>query len=144
MRRPTKAKTRGLKMSEQKELTEKEQREYLLSKIGHSVNFHYPEPDYPSEGILKDRYVFKESEDNTVVYWDLIDLIEFKNHNEKWLRLTYYRYKKKETKWGFAGQTSLCEPISTFQELFVNGIKERQWIRQFFKQIFKKCAKELE
>jgi hypothetical protein len=127
-----------------KVLTEKEQKEYLLSKIGTAVKFNYPEPNYPSEGILKERYVFKASEDDTVVYWDLIDLIEFKNSEENWLRLTYYRYKKDESHWNFAGQTSLCEPISTFDKLFVNGIKERQWIRQFFRNIVKECAKELE
>lgn len=28
--------------------------------------------------------------------------------------------------------------------LFVNGIKEKDWMRRLFKNVFKQCAKELE
>ncbi len=73
----------------------------------------------------------------------MIDLIRFENEDEDWLRITYYRYKKKERRWVFAGQTSFADPISSFRELFVNVIKEKEWIRPLFREIYKRCKKEL-
>jgi hypothetical protein len=121
-------------------LTEKEQRDYLLSKIKEPVHFTYPEPPYHFEGTLKDRFVIKDGYDANVTYWNIIDLIEFKGENEDWLRITYYRYKKKEKRWVFAGQTSLSNPISQYEELFVQAIKEKQWMKTFFKQILRQCS----
>ena len=129
-----------------KGLTEKEQREYLLSKINEPVDFTYPEPPYDFEGTLKDRFVEKSGEDAYVTYWNVIDLIEFKGEDEDWLRVTYYRYKKKaippkkRTGWVFAGQTSLSNPMSEFEELFVKAIKEKHWMRTFFREISKQCS----
>jgi hypothetical protein len=125
-----------------KKLNKKEQKAYLLSKIGEPVGFTYPEGP-PREGKLLDRYVIFDSEDDYVVYWDLIDLIEFKGEDENWLRITYYRYKKKQRRWVFAGQTSISNPIGGFVDLFVKAIKEKEWIRPLFREIYKKCAKEL-
>ena len=90
------------------------------------------------KGKLIDRYVIKGGEDDWVIYWNMIDLIRFETEDEDWLRITYYRYKKKEKRWVFAGQTSFSDPISSFRELFVNAIKEKEWIRLFFKEICKK------
>lgn len=123
-----------------------EQKEYLLNKKGNPVRFKYPEgefSEYPREGSLKDRFVILDSDDGFVVYWNVIDLIEFKDYSEDWLRVTYYRYKKKEMKWVFAGQTSLSNPISGFVQLFVTAIKEKEWIRLFFKEIFQQCSEQL-
>jgi len=126
-----------------KALTEKEQKEYLCSKKGKPVVFKYPEPPYYLKGKLIDRIVVKDRGDDLVTYWNLIDLIRFEGEAEDWLRITYYRYKIKEKKWVFAGQTSLSDPISHFRELFVNAIKEKEWIRPLFKEVFKQCSKEL-
>ena len=126
-----------------KPLSDNEQRKYLLAKIKEPVHFTYPEPPHHLEGILKDRFVLKEGEDEYVTYWDIVDLIEFKKEDEEWLRMTYYRYKKKENRWVFAGQTSLTNPISKFEELFVKAIKEKQWMKTFFKHVFKKCSADL-
>jgi hypothetical protein len=134
--------TRGSIMK--KGLTEKEQKEYLCSKIGESVVFKYPEPPYLLKGKLIDRIVVKDGGDEIVTYWNLIDLIRFEGEEEDWLRITYYRYKNKDRRWVFAGQTSLSDPISHFRDLFVSAIKEKEWIRALFKQVFKKCAKELD
>ena len=116
----------------------------MLSKKGSSVVFSYPEPPYKLVGKLKDRIVVEAGEDKIVAYWNLIDLIKFENEDEDWLRITYYRYKKKEKRWVFAGQTSLSDPISEFEELFVRGIKEKHWIRSLIKNVFEQCAKELD
>lgn len=124
-------------------LTEEEQREYLRSKINGTVNFTYPEPPYDFEGTLKDRFVDKSGEDDYVTYWNIIDLIKFKDEEEDWLRFTYYRYKKKaippkkRTGWVSAGQTSLSNPMSQFEEFFVKAIKEKQWMKTFFRDIFR-------
>jgi hypothetical protein len=131
-------------------LTEKQQRDYLLGKINDPVHFTYPEPPIHRKGKLLDRIIVKDTDDEEVTYWNLIDLIKFEHDEENWLRITYYRYKKKaippkkRTGWVFAGQTSLSDPISKFQELFVNAIKEKEWVRTLFKEVFKQCAKELE
>jgi len=126
-----------------KPLSKEEQRAYLYSKIGEPVNFKYPEPPYLLKGKLLDRYTTFDAEDDWVVYWSMIDLIRFEGQDEDWLRITYYRYKKKERRWVFAGQTSLANPISGFLELFVKAIKEKEWIRPLFREVYKRCFKEL-
>jgi len=125
------------------QLSKEEQKAYLYSKIGEPVNFKYPEPPYLLKGKLLDRYVNFVAEDDWVVYWNIIDFIKFEGEDEGWLRTTYYRYKKKERKWVFAGQTSLANPLSGFLELLVNTIKEKEWIRPLFREVYKQCSKEL-
>jgi len=124
-------------------LSKEEQKAYLYSKIGEPVNFKYPEPPYYLKGKLIDRIVVKDGGDDLVTYWNLIDLIRFEGEEEDWLRITYYRYKNKDKRWVFAGQTSLANPLSGFLELFVNTIKEKEWIRTLFREVYKQCSKEL-
>jgi len=124
-------------------LSKEEQKAYLYGKIGDPVNFKYPEPPYFLKGKLLDRYATFVAEDDWVVYWSMIDRIKFEGEDEDWLRITYYRYKKKERKWVFAGQTSLANPTSGFLELFVEAIKEKEWMRQLFKEVYKQCSNEL-
>ena len=117
-----------------------EQKNWLIGRKGNPVRFKYPEGDfsvYPREGVLKDRFVFFDSEDDVVVYWNVIDLIEFKDYPENWLRTSYYRYKKQEKKWVFAGQTSMSNPISGWVEMFSKAIKEKSWFKEFFKEVQK-------
>lgn len=139
-------------------LTDKEQEDHLNNswKVNPTVTFTYPEPPIDRKGTLLDRFVVYDREDDEVVYWNLIDLIKFEHDKkENWLRITYYRYLKKKIvrtkkgkitnrRWIFAGQTSFSDPISKFEELFVNTIKEKEWIRPLFKNIIKQCNKELE
>jgi hypothetical protein len=131
-------------IAQRKVLSESEQIEYLNSKIGKPVVFKYPEPPYNRRGELKDRFLVKDTDDDVVTYWNLIDLIKFEHDKENWLRITYYRYKKQEKRWVFAGQTSLSDPISAFEKLFVEAIRKKEWIRPLFKEVFKQCSKELE
>jgi len=119
-------------------LTEEEQRDYLLSKIKEPVHFTYPEPPRHRKGTLVDRFLLKDGEHGSVIYWHMIDRIEFED--KCWLRITYYRYKKKEKKWNFSGQTSFSTSISRFEELFVKAIKEKQWMKMLFRQILKQCS----
>ena len=124
-------------------LSREEQEAYLYSRKGEPVNFKYPEPPYFLKGKLLDRYVTFVAEDDWVVYWNMIDLIHFEGEDEDWLRITYYRYKKKERKWVFAGQTALSNPISGFIKLFANAVKEKEWIRPVFREVYKRCSNEL-
>jgi len=124
-------------------LSKKEQEAYLYSRIGNPVIFTYPEPPYHLEGKLLDRCVSFVYEDDLVAYWNVIDFIRFKGEDEDWLRMTYYRYNKRKRKWVFAGQTSMSNPISGFLELFVKIVKEKDWIRPLFREVYKQCSKEL-
>ena len=124
-------------------LNREEQKDYLYGKIGDPVTFKYPKKEGKKEGKLVDRVVILDRENDMVVYWNMIDRIRFKGDNRDWLRITYYRYKKKERKWVFAGQTSIADPITAFVELFVKAIKEKKWIRPLFREVCKQCAKEL-
>lgn len=124
-------------------LSRKEQKDYLYNKIGDPVNFTYPKGEGDLSGKLVDRIVILDGEGDLVVYWNMIDLIEFEGEDENWLRITYYRYNKEKRRWIFAGQTSISDPISVFVKLFVKAIKEKEWIRPLFREIYKKCAKEL-
>ena len=84
------------------QLSKEEQKAYLYDKIGKPVRFTYPEGDV-LKGKLLGRHVTFAGEDPWVVYWMMIDLIKFESEDENWLRMTYYRYKKKERRWIFAG-----------------------------------------
>ena len=117
---------------------------YLYSKIGDSVNFTYPQDEGDMTGELIDRIVFFGSEYGSIVYWNMIDLIRFEEEDEEWLRITYYRYNKEKRRWIYAGQTSMSDPVSSFEEMFVTAIKEKEWMRNLFKKIYEKCKKEID
>lgn len=124
-------------------LNEEGQEHYLYSKIGHPVRFKYPRGENSDKfGKLIDRVVCYDGDNEKAFYWNMIDLIEFENENEKWLRITYYRYKK-IGKWVFAGQTSISDPFNSFVVLFAKAIKEKEWIRPLFKNVYRQCSKEL-
>ena len=125
-------------------MNREEQEAYLYSRIGKPVNFTYPTGEGDMSGRLIDRVVVFGSEYGSIVYWNIVDLIRFEGEDEDWLRITYYRYNKEKRKWVFAGQTSMCDPISSFDEVFVKAIKEKKWMRQLFKKIYEKCKEELE
>jgi hypothetical protein len=139
-------------------LSKEEQYCYLKGKEGTEVKFSYPEKHnelmrlnpktgkYVLKGTLKHRYVVDVRDSDLVVYWYVMDLIEFEGEPEHWLRLTYYRYLNKEMKWIFAGQTSLSGRLSYFQRFFVGAIKqkENEWTRSFFRDIQRKCSNELD
>jgi hypothetical protein len=125
-------------------LNRNEQEAWLYSRIGNPSYFTYPTGEGDMAGRLIDRVVVFGSEYGSIVYWNIVDLIRFEGEDEDWLRLTYYRYNKEKRKWVFAGQTPLCDPISSFGEIFVKAIKEKDWMRQLFKKIYEKCKEELE
>lgn len=127
-------------------LTNKEQYEKLIGKVGNRVAFSYPEKRKDNqlmgfdtkkqkwilEGKLEHRCAVNVEDSDLVAYWYIVDLIRFKGEKELWLRVTYYRYlKKKIPRWVFAGQTSLSGPISYFQKFFKRAIKGDECIREY-------------
>lgn len=106
-----------------------------MKPIGKKVSFRYPEGI--RQGILKDRAVITSNPHFTgVPYWDVIDLIEFKDDPEPyWIRIGYYR--KPKDRLVFAGQTTITEPVSVWKEIFVKGCREKSWFRELFEDIMK-------
>lgn len=122
-------------------LTKDEQEKHLKEKIGNPVKFKYPKGETGRDGKLLDRVVCFDYEKENVNYWNIIDRIMF--NDKEWMRLSYYRYNLFTGNWTFAGQTSLSDPYESFIELFTKGIKEKGWLRPMFKEIYRKCSKEL-
>ncbi len=149
-------------MSSDKILTDKEQEDYLksLHTSKQFIKFTYPEEPKNVHFRWIESFVSKDPcGRSNVNYWNVIDIMESIDKNcpdsEKvWLRLTYWRYKTAESvfdkngkrtnrRWVIAGQTSLSNPISTFEDFFVQAIKEKEWIRPLFKKILERCIDEL-
>ena len=80
-------------------MNREEQEAYLYSRIGKPVNFTYPTGEGDMSGRLIDRVVVFGSEYGSIVYWNIVDLIRFEGEDEDWLRITYYRYNKKDKKY---------------------------------------------
>ena len=112
--------------------------EQILSKIGKKVTFQYPEGD--RTGILVDRMVIESAnEDGAVPYWDVVDLMEFAEEKEPWLRIGYYR--KPHERLVFAGQTTITEPISIWKKILVNTANEKKWFRDILVDVMKELKK---
>jgi hypothetical protein len=113
--------------------------EKMLSPIGKPVEFSYPENEGKKRGILKDRTVVRSNPtESGVLYWDVIDLIQFTNEPKPlWIRIGYYRETTNHLVWG--SQTTICEPIDTWKRLFVQTAKEKEW----FKELILEVAKEV-
>ena len=130
-------------------LDEVGQKQYLMSKIKQPVTNKYPEGGKSENGILIDRYAMKLSENPNpesipIVYWMLMDLIEFQDQKEHQIRMTYYRYNLSIPRWIYAGQTSFSFPRSEIIKYFTNAIKENKNFREVFQTIFENCRIELE
>jgi len=55
-----------------------------------------------------------------VPYYNVIDLIEFADEPEPWVRSTYYRHLR-NGRINFAWQYSICEPVSSWERLMAVG-----------------------
>jgi hypothetical protein len=59
----------------------------------------------------------------------VVDLIRFEGEEEDWIRLTYYRHRRSDGRWIFAGQTSFSKSATTLIDLF-RGAVSRPWFRR--------------
>lgn len=107
-------------------LTRKELVQRMLRPINKSVSFTYPGTDGPMRGILKDRAVIRGGEAAGAKYWDVVDLIEFgSKRSDRCIRISYYR--QVGDKLGWAGQTSITEPLHVWKRMLVQAALEKPW-----------------
>jgi len=130
-------------------LDDEQQKKYLLSKIDGNVHFKYPNGEDPESGTLVDRYALKlsdvpNSSSKDIIYWMVMDMIEFQGQAERQIRMSYYRYKKSTSRWIFAGQTSFSFPISEIIQYFTGAVKEKEWFKKIFQEILKRCVNEFD
>ena len=107
----------------------------ILSCIGKKVSFKYPGNEGDKLGILKDRAVVESINCiGTVLYWDVVDLIEFKGEREpQWIRIGYYRKPKQSLNWG--SQTTITEPISIWKRILIHAAREKKWFRKLLEDV---------
>lgn len=109
-------------------LTRKELVQRMLRPINKPVSFTYPGTDGPMRGILMDRAVIRGGDVAGAKYWDVVDLIEFgTKRSDRCIRISYYR--QVGDKLGWAGQTSITEPLHVWKRMFVQAALEKPWFR---------------
>ena len=107
-------------------LTKKELVQRMLRPINKPVSFTYPGTDGPMRGILKDRAVIRGGNAAGAKYWDVVDLIEFGSKpSDRCIRISYYR--QVGDKLGWAGQTSITEPLYVWKRMLVQAALEKPW-----------------
>lgn len=106
----------------------------ILSRIGKSVVFKYPGSEGKRRGVLRDRTVLPAGRNPTGVhYWHIVDLIEFSDHKELWIRIGYYR--KPKDRLVFAGQTTSTHRVSQWRDLFIHAAREKTWFRELLETV---------
>lgn len=107
----------------------------ILSRIGEPVTFLYPGQEDPARGRLIDRYVLPaQGTRSGVLFWDVVDLIEFPNEAEpQWIRFGYYRMPNDRLVWG--SQTTITEPIAIWRSLLSNAARTKPWFRELLESV---------
>ena len=114
----------------------------IRGAIGKHVHFLYPGTEGRKDGTLKDRVVVS-SVSNTpgVPYWDVVDLIEFKNEPEReWIRIGYYR--KPAHRLILGSQTTITEPIGIWKKILVQAAREKWWFKNLLREVMREVEKE--
>ncbi len=101
----------------------------LMAKVGSRVSFKYPGGEGEKRGILKDRVAVKSNEGarRGVRFWNVIDLLEFPDATQPWIRFGYYRQDGSRLVWA---RSSLADGEEDVRRLFVAGIQQAEWFRQ--------------
>ena len=116
-------------------------REKILSAVNGNVSFKYPGSEGDKHGVLTERVVVESvNASGTVPYWDVVDLIEFKDLKEPmWLRIGYYRKPGEKLIWG--SHTTITEPISIGKKILVSAGKEKKWFRDLLESVMEELDK---
>ncbi len=73
----------------------------IFQAVGRCVSFQYPGNEGCKEGLLKDRALLASPATTGVLYWDVVDLIEFHGEAEpEWIQIGYYRKPGARLVWG--------------------------------------------
>ena len=114
-----------------------EEKNWIEGRIGKPVHYKYPNDEGDKKGILKDRCVLSPDDKiDGVPYWDVIDLIEFKDepkNKRENIRIGYYRKPKDKLVWG--SQTTITEPKDVWKKLFVKAATEKKWFRELLEEV---------
>jgi len=115
--------------------------EKILSRIGKSVTYEYPGTEGKRRGVLRDRIALSATPNAAgIPYWHIVDLIDFSDHKEPWIRIGYYR--KPKDRLVFAGQTTSTHRISQWRRLFIKAAKEKPWFRRLLEDVTKELKKK--
>ena len=107
----------------------------ILMKIGKPVAFQFPENEGRKQGILRDRTVMPSLGSTGVWYWDVVDLIEFAEESEPWIRVGYYRKPGDQLVWG--SQTTITEPVTVWKQLLIQAAREKPWFMSLLNDVMK-------
>ncbi|HPT02837.1 MAG TPA: hypothetical protein PLJ84_09585 [Bacteroidales bacterium] len=114
----------------------------IKSRIGTKVSFKYPGNEGEKQGILIDRAIIpSKNVAGAVPYWDVVDLIEFKDHQEQWIRIGYYRKPANKINWG--SQTTITEPVSVWKRILLNAAKEKPWFKKLLFEVITELEENL-
>jgi hypothetical protein len=126
---------------EQKENDEIEEK--LKKPLNKKVLFTYPDGETHQVGILKERVIMAvKPNGDGVPYWDVVDLIDFGDKDEPWLRIGYYRKPKDRLVWG--SQTTITEPISRWKDLLIKAGLEKEWFKNLLNAVVDEINKPKE
>ncbi len=113
-------------------MTEKEAQARLMKKVGQRVSFKYPGAEGEKRGVLKDRVVVKSTEatHSGARFWNVIDLLDFSDATDPWIRFGYYRESGEHLIWA---RSSLADGQEDLRRLFVAAAKKAPWFRELVK-----------
>jgi hypothetical protein len=96
----------------------------MMRPLGKRVHYRYPAGEGDRRGFLKDRQIEQGAPgQNGIKNWDVIDLIAWDDGGEPWVRVGYYRERPNVTL-GWAGQTTITEPVSVWRERLLPAIQD--------------------
>ena len=103
--------------------------------IGRPVSFKFPGDEGGKTGVLRDRAVMiSNPRTKGVPYWDVVDLIEFKDEPKPlWIRIGYYRKPNDTLNWG--SQTTITEPVDVWKRLLVQTARQKPWFRRLLEDV---------
>jgi hypothetical protein len=113
----------------------------ILQARGKPVSFKYPGNEGERNGILEDRIVVRKNPGAPgVPYWRVVDLIEFHQDQQRWIRFGYFRKPKERLNW--ASQTTATFSIEEWRGLFVKAAREKAWFRNLLNDVMGELSED--
>ena len=102
----------------------------IIKRIGKKVAFNYPAGEKTQARNSRRPRGGPEQPpiEQSAVLGHVVDLIRFRSETHRhWIRIGYYRITKGRLQWG--SQTTICEPIGTWEKLLVGAATQKPWFR---------------